>query len=160
MNKKERSELNLKLEDLFSLGAQFGHKILNPKMKSYVYCIINDIYIINLEKTIEKLNKVCDLLFNLGRSGEKILFVGTKPVSKELVKTLASQIGCFYITKKWNAGLLTNFPTTLNTIASINKMMISQDNMSLTKKVRNSIQRAIKKKSEIYEGVLNMKKNS
>lgn len=155
---KQRSDLNLKLEDLFSIGAQFGHKILHPKMKPYVYCIMNDIFIINLEKTIEKINKVCDLMFNLGKNGEKILFVGTKPVSKELVKDTASKLGCFYVTSKWNAGLLTNIQTTLNTIANINKMMIMKDNINLTKKYRNKIERTVNKQKIIYEGVLNMKK--
>lgn len=155
---KNRSELGIKLEDLFVCGAHFGHKSLQAKMQPYVYGMSGDVYIINLEKTLIFIDKACEVMFNAGKNGDKILFVGTKAITKETAKNLAMKIGGFFVNEKWNAGMLTNFETTQKTINNLGKMGLQKENMTLTKKERGIIGRKVEFQNKVYDGILKMKK--
>ena len=101
------------LKKLLEAGVHYGHqtKKWNPKMKPFIYCPRNGIYIIDLNKTRDALVDAYKVLSNIVLEGGKVLLVGTKDNTKEIVKTEAERSGSFYITNRWLGGILTNFKT-------------------------------------------------
>ena len=101
------------LRKLLEAGVHYGHqtKRWNPKMKPYIYCGRNGIYIIDLNKSKDALTNAYKKLENIVLEGGKVLIVGTKDNVKEIVKSEAERSGSFYITNRWLGGILTNFKT-------------------------------------------------
>jgi len=101
------------MKALFESGAHFGHKTSrwHPKMAPYIHSKRQESHIINLEKTVEALDKSLAFTTKLAKSGKKILFVGTKKQLKELVKTSAEEVEMPYVTVRWVGGTLTNVET-------------------------------------------------
>ncbi len=101
------------MKKLLEAGVHFGHQTRrwNPKMKPYIYAARNGIYIINLEKSVEKITEAYLALKKIVDDGGKVLFVGTKKQCQELVKEEALRSGSFYATSRWLGGTLTNFRT-------------------------------------------------
>ncbi|MBQ9602880.1 MAG: 30S ribosomal protein S2 [Paludibacteraceae bacterium] len=100
-------------DQLLEAGAHFGHlkRKWNPAMAPYIYMERNGIHIIDLNKTVVKIDEAAEALKNLARSGRKVLFVGTKKQAQEVVAAHAQEVGMPYITERWAGGMLTNFPT-------------------------------------------------
>ncbi len=101
------------MKALFESGAHFGHKTSrwHPKMAPYIHSKRQEAHIINLEKTVDALEKALPFATKLAKEGKKILFVGTKKQLKELVKTSAESVEMPYVTVRWVGGTLTNVET-------------------------------------------------
>ena len=98
---------------LLEAGVHFGHqtKRWNPKMKKYIFTSRNGIYIIDLEKTVVKIDEAYKELRRIVENGGKVLFVGTKRTAQEIIREEALRSGSFYITNRWLGGTMTNFKT-------------------------------------------------
>ena len=109
---------------LLEAGVHFGHqtKRWNPKMKEYIYSTRDDIYIMDLQKTVDKLEEAYNALNKIVADGGKILFVGTKKQAQEVCKEEAARTGMFYMTERWLGGTLTNFKTIRNRVYYLEKI--------------------------------------
>jgi len=109
---------------LLEAGVHFGHqtKRWNPKMKEYIYSTRDDIYIMDLQKTFDKLEEAYNALNKIVADGGKILFVGTKKQAQEVCKEEAARTGMFYMTERWLGGTLTNFKTIRNRVYYLEKI--------------------------------------
>ena len=103
----------MKIKELVKAGVHFGHltRKWNPNMSPFIYSEKNGIHIINLYKTINKLEEACGALEKISSSGRKILFVATKKQAKDIVAKSAAEVNMPYITERWPGGMLTNFVT-------------------------------------------------
>jgi len=109
---------------LLEAGVHFGHqtKRWNPKMKEYIYSTRDDIYIMDLQKTSEKLEEAYNALNKIVADGGKVLFVGTKKQAAEVCKEEAVRTGMYYMTERWLGGTLTNFKTIRNRVYYLEKI--------------------------------------
>ena len=109
-------------QELLDAGVHFGHlaRKWNPKMAPYIFDQKNGIHIIDLHKTIVKIDEAADAMKELARSGRKILFVATKKQAKELVAEKAAAVNMPSITERWAGGMLTNFPTIRKAVKKMN----------------------------------------
>ena len=135
-------------DQLLEAGAHFGHlkRKWNPAMAPYIYMERNGIHIIDLNKTVVKIEEAAEALKNLARSGRKVLFVGTKKQAQETVAAHAQEVGMPYITERWAGGMLTNFPTirkAVKKMSQIDKMMTdgTLENVSKREKLQITRQR-------------------
>ena len=98
---------------LLESGAHFGHQTSrwNPRMKRYIFTERNGIHIIDLQQTVEMLDKACEFVRDTVAEGENIIFVGTKKQAKETIEDEAKRCGMFYVNQRWLGGMLTNFAT-------------------------------------------------
>lgn len=103
----------ISMKQLLEAGVHFGHQTRrwNPKMKPYIFTERNGIYIIDLQKTVKKVNEAYEYVRNLAANGGTILFVGTKKQAQESVYEEATRAGMFYVNHRWLGGTLTNFKT-------------------------------------------------
>ena len=113
---------------LLQAGCHFGHlkRKWNPAMAPYIYTERNGIHIIDLHKTVVKIDEAAEALKNIARQGKKILFVGTKKQTKEVIAEKATSINMPYVIERWPGGMLTNFPTirkAVKKMANIDKLM-------------------------------------
>jgi small subunit ribosomal protein S2 len=101
------------IKDLLEAGVHFGHQTRrwNPKMKKYIFTERNDIYIIDLKKSLELLNRACESVRAAVAKGDTVLFVGTKPQAAGIVKECAEKSGQYYVVHRWLGGMLTNYRT-------------------------------------------------
>ena len=135
-------------DQLLEAGAHFGHlkRKWNPAMAPYIYMERNGIHIIDLNKTVVKVDEAAEALKNLARSGRKVLFVGTKKQAQEVIAAHAQEVGMPYITERWAGGMLTNFPTirkAVKKMSQIDKMTTdgTLDNVSKREKLQIARQR-------------------
>ena len=100
-------------DQLLQAGCHFGHlhRKWNPAMKPYIYMERNGIHIIDLHKTVAKIDEAAETLKGIAKSGKKILFVATKKQSKDVVAEKAASVNMPYVNERWAGGMLTNFPT-------------------------------------------------
>jgi len=123
--KAKMSEKNvISMKQLLEAGVHFGHptKKWNPKMKRYIYTSRNDIYIINLEKTVDLIDEAYAFIKKQAEKGKTILFVGTKKQAQEAVKSEAEKCGMYYVNNRWLGGMLTNFQTMRSRVNRMNKL--------------------------------------
>lgn len=146
---KSKQMPKVTFQELLDAGAHFGHlkRKWNPSMEPYIFMEKNGIHIIDLQKTIVKINEAAAAVRQIAKSGKKILFVATKKQAKELVSDLVKSIGMPYVTERWPGGMLTNFPTirkAVKKMISIDRMMKepSWDNLSKREKLQITRQRA------------------
>ncbi|MFN8299399.1 MAG: 30S ribosomal protein S2 [Chitinophagales bacterium] len=146
---------------LLEAQVHFGHlrRKWNPKMLPYIFGEIKGIHIIDLNRTIEKLEETANAAKSIARSGRKILFVATKKQSKEVVKQAAARVGMPYVTERWLGGMLTNFTTirkSIKKMQSIEKMLNDGTLDSVTKKEKLVLTREKEKMEKVLGGVANM----
>ena len=112
------------MKNLLEAGVHFGHqtKKWNPKMKKYIYQARNDIHIINLEVSVQEVEKAYAFVRDSVKAGKTVLFVGTKKQAQDAVKEEAQRCGMFYINQRWLGGTLTNFKTIRSRIDRLNKI--------------------------------------
>jgi small subunit ribosomal protein S2 len=112
-NRGGRKMAVISMKQLLEAGVHFGHqtKRWNPKMARYIFTARNGIYIIDLQKTVHKIDEAYDFLREVSSKGEKVLFVGTKKQAQEAVKEEALKSGSYYVDQRWLGGMLTNFAT-------------------------------------------------
>ena len=116
------------MKQLLEAGVHFGHQTRrwNPKMAEYIYMERNGIYIIDLQKTVKKLEDAYDFARDLSAKGETILFVGTKKQAQDAVREEASRVGMYYVNARWLGGMLTNFKTMRTRIDRLNQLKTMQ----------------------------------
>jgi len=109
-------------EQLLEAGVHFGHlkRKWNPKMAPYIFMEKNGIHIIDLHKTVVKIDEATHVLKQIARSGRKVLFVATKKQAKDIVSEKVQAVGMPYVTERWAGGMLTNFPTIRKAIKKMN----------------------------------------
>jgi small subunit ribosomal protein S2 len=136
-------------KQLLDAGVHFGHlkRKWNPNMAPYIFMEKNGIHIIDLQKTIVKVDEAAAALKSIAKSGRKVLFVATKKQAKTIVSERIKETNMPYITERWSGGTLTNFPTirkAVKKMTSIDKMMkdTSWDNLSKREKLQITRQRA------------------
>jgi len=135
-------------EQLLEAGCHFGHlkRKWNPAMAPYIFMERNDIHIIDLHKTVVKIDEAAAALKQIAKSGRKVLFVATKKQAKDVVAERAKQVAMPYITERWAGGMLTNFPTirkAVKKMTTIDKMTTDGtfDNISKREKLQIARQR-------------------
>ncbi len=136
-------------KQLLDAGVHFGHlkRKWNPNMAPYIFMEKNGIHIIDLQKTIVKIDEAADALKQIARSGRKVMFVATKKQAKTIVAEKVSAVNMPYVVERWPGGMLTNFPTirkAVKKMSTIDKMIkdSSWDNLSKREKLQISRQRA------------------
>ena len=133
-------------DQLLEAGAHFGHmpRKWNPAMAPYIFMERNGIHIIDLHKTVAKIDECAEIIKNMASSGKKILFVGTKRQAKDAVAELAKSVGMPYVTERWPGGMLTNFPTirkAVKKMGQIDKMREDGTYNNLSKRERLQLDR-------------------
>ncbi len=133
-------------EELLDAGVHFGHlkRKWNPNMAPYIFMERNGIHIIDLYKTQAKLEEASNALRQLARSGKKVLFVATKKQAKDIVAEEVAKVNMPYVTERWPGGMLTNFATirkAVRKMANIDKLMVSDSFLNLSKRERLQIKR-------------------
>lgn len=136
----------VEVKQLLEAGVHFGHltRKWNPNMAPYIYMERNGIHVINLYKTVAKLDEANEALSKIAASGRKILFVATKKQAKDIVAEKATKVNMPYITERWPGGMLTNFVTirkAVKKMASIDRMKKDGTFLTLSKKERLQVDR-------------------
>ena len=126
-------------DQLLQAGCHFGHlkRKWNPAMAPYIYTERNGIHIIDLHKTVAKIDEAADALKQIAKSGKKILFVGTKKQTKDVIAEKAASVNMPYVIERWPGGMLTNFPTirkAVKKMANIDKLMADGTFSNLSKR--------------------------
>ncbi len=151
------------IKQLLEAGVHFGHqtKRWNPKMKKFIFGSRSGIYIIDLEKTEECINRARDFLVDLTAKGEFVLFAGTKKQAKEVILQEAMRCGMYYVTERWPGGLLTNFSTikkSINRLKEIEKMKEDGTFEKLTKKEIAHLEKELVKLKKNFAGIVAMER--
>ena len=151
------------MKQLLEAGVHFGHQTRrwNPKMAEYIYMERNGIYIIDLQKTVKKLEEAYNFVRDIAANGQTILFVGTKKQAAEAVKEEASRVGMYYVNARWLGGMLTNFKTMrtrIDRLAQLKKMQEDGTFDMLPKKEVMKLLGEMEKLEKYLGGVKEMKK--
>ena len=151
------------MKQLLEAGVHFGHQTRrwNPKMAPYIFTERNGIYIIDLQKTVRKLEEAYNFVRNLSASGETILFVGTKKQAQDSVREEAERAGVHFVNARWLGGMLTNFRTIRGRIARLNQLKTMEaDGIFdlLPKKEVIKLNHEIEKLEKFLGGIKEMKK--
>lgn len=134
------------MKELLEAGVHFGHQTRrwNPKMAPYIFTERNGIHIIDLHKTVAKIDEAADAMKQIAKSGKRVLFVATKKQAKQVVAEKAAEAGMPYITERWAGGMLTNFPTIRKAVKkmdTIDKMTNDGTFANLSKREKLQINR-------------------
>src|SRR5690554_4107722 len=151
------------MKKLLEAGAHFGHqtKLWNPKMKPYIYGARNNVHIIDLEKSMVKIEEAYSALREIVTRGGKVLFVGTRKQHAEFVKLEAERSGSFYMNNRWLGGTLTNFKTIAMRVKYLRDLEMQEAEGAidqLPKKEAILVRKEIKRLSENFEGIKEMRK--
>ena len=151
------------MKQLLEAGVHFGHQTRrwNPKMAPYIYTERNGIYIIDLQKTVKKLEEAYSFVRDLSANGGNVLFVGTKKQAQDAIKEEAARCGGYYVNARWLGGMLTNFRTMrtrIDRLAQLRKMEADGTFAMLPKKEVIKHQAEIEKLEKYLGGVKEMKK--
>lgn len=148
---------------LLEAGVQFGHqkRRWNPKMKEYIFTTRDDIYIIDLQKTVKKLEEAYEAMKEIAANGGKVLYVGTKKQAQEAAEECATRTGMYFVNERWLGGTLTNFKTIRSRIRrmeEIEKMETDGTFEALPKKEVIQIKKEYEKLNKNLRGIREMKK--
>ena len=151
------------MKQLLEAGVHFGHQTRrwNPKMAPYIYTERNGIYIIDLQKTVKKLEEAYNFIRDISANGGNVLFVGTKKQAQDAIKEEAARCGGYYVNARWLGGMLTNFRTMrtrIDRLAQLRKMEADGTFAMLPKKEVIKHQGEIEKLEKYLGGVKEMKK--
>jgi small subunit ribosomal protein S2 len=151
------------IKQLLEAGAHFGHNRArwNPKMKEFIFGERSKIYIIDLEKTVEYLNKARQFLKDIAGKGEPILFVGTKKQAQDVIFEAAQRSGMPFVKERWLGGTLTNFKTIRNSIKRLNEIETMEKDgtfAAITKKEKAILTKEMEKLRKNLQGIVDMKK--
>ena len=117
------------MKQLLEAGVHFGHQTRrwNPKMQTYIYTERNGIYIIDLQKTVKKLEEAYNFVKDVAANGQSVLFVGTKKQAQEAIREEASRVNMYYVNSRWLGGMLTNFKTMRTRVDRMNQLKKMQE---------------------------------
>ena len=154
---------SLSVQDLLDAGTHFGHqtKRWNPKMKRFILCPRNGIYIIDLNKTLLNVEKLIEKVKKEAAHGGRVLFVGTKKQLKDCIREEATRCNMPYVTERWLGGMLTNFQTIRKSIAKLDKIESMENDGTiegLTKKERLILGKRKEKLLAVLSGIRDMRK--
>ena len=120
----------ISMKQLLEAGVHFGHQTRrwNPKMAEYIYTERNGIYIIDLQKTVKKIDEAYNFVESVAENGGTVLFVGTKKQARDSIVEEARRAGMYYVNNRWLGGMLTNFKTIKQRIAKLNQLIEMEEN--------------------------------
>ncbi len=152
----------ISMKQLLEAGVHFGHQTRrwNPKMAPYIYTERNGIYIIDLQKSVGKVDETYNAIKDCVANGGSVLFVGTKKQAQEAIKSEAERCGMYYVNERWLGGMLTNFKTIQTRIATLKKYEEMEANGTfevLPKKEVIQIKKQMEKLERNLGGIKNMK---
>lgn len=148
-------------EQLLEAGVHFGHlkRKWNPAMKPYIFMEKNGIHIIDLHKTVAKIDEAAEALKQIAKSGRKVLFVATKKQARDIIAEKVGAINMPYVVERWPGGMLTNFPTirkAVKKMTSLDKMMSDPVFNSLSKRERLQISRQREKLNKTLGSIVDL----
>ncbi len=151
------------MKQLLEAGVHFGHQTRrwNPKMAPYIFTERNGIYIIDLQKTVKKLDEAYAFIRSVAENGDNVLFVGTKKQAADSVKEEAIRAGAYYVNARWLGGMMTNFKTIQRRIARLEQLHTMQEDGTfdlLPKKEVVKLELEIEKLEKYLGGIKEMKK--
>ena len=151
----------ISMKQLLEAGVHFGHQTRrwNPKMAPYIFTERNGIYIIDLQKTVKKVDEAYDFLRSVAEEGKSILFVGTKKQAQEAVKEEALKSGMFYVNERWLGGMMTNFATIRKSINRLKEIEAMEEDGTfevLSKKEVLALKREQEKLEKSLGGIKDM----
>lgn len=151
------------MKQLLEAGVHFGHQTRrwNPKMSEFIYMERNGIHIIDLQKTVKKLEEAYNFVRTLSESGQSVLFVGTKKQAQDAVREESSRVGMYFVNARWLGGMLTNFKTMrtrIDRLAQLRKMQEDGTFDMLPKKEVMKLTSEIDKLEKYLGGVKDMKR--
>jgi small subunit ribosomal protein S2 len=154
---------DITLMEMLKAGVHFGHKksLWNPKMSQYIFATRNNIHILDLEKTRQKLTEALNFAKETAARGGVVLFVGTKKQAKDETRKAAEACGMPYVVTRWLGGTFTNFRTIQRTVKKMEryeKMIADGEIKKYTKKERLMIGREVEKMKTFFSGIKDMKK--
>jgi small subunit ribosomal protein S2 len=148
------------LKQLLLAGSHFGHltRRWNPKMEKYIFMQKNGIHIIDLKKTQFKLEEACNALQHIVQRGDDVLFVGTKPQSREMIQDEANRVDMFYVEERWLGGMLTNFRTIRNSIRKLDEFDEMEKDGTYEKLNKKEILQVERQKAKLLKVLGGMRK--
>ena len=150
------------MKQLLEAGVHFGHQTRrwNPKMKEYIFTERNGIYIIDLQKTVKKVEEAYNFIREVSEAGKDVLFVGTKKQAQDAIKEEAERVGMYYVNNRWLGGMLTNFKTIKKRIERLDQLHKMEEDGTfdlLPKKEVIKLKGEIEKLEKFMGGIKNMK---
>ena len=152
----------ISMKQLLEAGVHFGHQTRrwNPKMAEYIYTERNGIHIIDLQKSVGKVDEAYKAISDIAKDGGKILFVGTKKQAQEAIATEAERCGMYYVNERWLGGMLTNFTTIQSRIKRLKEIKAMQEDGTfdvLPKKEVINLKKELEKLQKNLGGIEEMK---
>ena len=153
----------ISMKQLLEAGVHFGHQTRrwNPKMAPYIYTERNGIYIIDLQKSVDKVDEAYKAIYDIASEGGKILFVGTKKQAQDAISTEAQRCGMYYVNERWLGGMLTNFKTIRSRIERLKAIEAMEEDGTfdvLPKKEVIGLKKEQEKLTKNLGGIKDMKK--
>ena len=153
----------ISMKQLLEAGVHFGHQTRrwNPKMAEYIFTERNGIYIIDLQKTVKKIEEAYDFVREIAQEGGEVLFVGTKKQAQETIKEEAIRVGMHYVDARWLGGMLTNFKTIKKRIDRLEQLHKMEEDGTfdlLPKKEVSNLKGEMEKLEKYLGGIKNLKK--
>ncbi len=150
------------MKQLLEAGVHFGHQTRrwNPKMKEYIFTERNGIYIIDLQKTVKKVEEAYNFIREVSEAGKDVLFVGTKKQAQDAIREEAERVGMYYVNNRWLGGMLTNFKTIKKRIERLEQLHKMEEDGTfdlLPKKEVIKLKGEIEKLEKFMGGIKNMK---
>ena len=151
----------ISMKQLLEAGVHFGHQTRrwNPKMAPYIFTERNGIYIIDLQKTVKKVDEAYNFLLSVAEAGETILFVGTKKQAQEAVKEEAVRAGMYFVNERWLGGMMTNFQTIQKRVKRLKALETMEEDGTfavLTKKEVLALRHEMEKLQKFLGGIKEM----
>ncbi len=148
-------------QDLLDAGVHFGHmrKKWNPKMAPYIFMERKGIHIIDLNRTLDGMERAANAMRAIAKSGRKILFVATKKQARDIVANAAQSVGMPHVTDRWLGGMMTNFATikrSVKKMQNIERMLADGTAANMTKKERLTLDRERIKLDKVFGGIENL----
>ena len=145
-------------KDLLNAGVHFGHlkKKWNPKMAPYIFTEHKGIHVIDLNRTLESMERAANAMRQIAKSGRKVMFVATKKQARDIVTKAALSVGMPYVTERWLGGMMTNFATirrSIKKLQNMDRMLQDGSAESITKKERLTISRERDKLEKVLGGI-------
>lgn len=151
------------MKQLLEAGVHFGHQTRrwNPKMKEYIFTERNGIYIIDLQKTVKKVEEAYSFVREVAENGQDVLFVGTKKQAQDAIREEAERVGMYYVNNRWLGGMLTNFKTIrkrIDRLDQLNKMQEDGTFDLLPKKEVIKLKNEMEKLEKFLGGIKELKR--
>ena len=142
---------NIPIKDLLEAGVHFGHQThrWNPKMKQFIFGHRKGIHVINLEKTVQKIDEAYEFLVNLAAQGKSVLFVGTKRQAQISVSEQATRCGAYYVNQRWLGGTLTNFQTIQKSVSRLIEIEQMEEKGEFETRIKKEVSRLNKEKDKL-----------